>query len=244
MGWYVVIKTIKGHRYRYRQRTWREGDRVRTESVYVGPVGSGDTRGDGGGSRCDIRDEHELIDKIFDSASLIGVVEFPRKPWAGRYSSRGKFTPDRRLSQLAGAMRVVGLSRPWQGRGEHVRTDGAWYSRGKDVLQLPDHTRFVSNAEYTRVSLHELGHATGHQKRLSRSRETWSREGYAHEEMVADLSAHVVALRLGLPRVSVGDAARYVQHYLRWCRDQDAARAYAVREAERVSDYLVGLVSS
>ena len=39
MDWYIVIKTIKGHRYRYRQRTWREGKHVRTESVYLGPVG-------------------------------------------------------------------------------------------------------------------------------------------------------------------------------------------------------------
>lgn len=38
MGWYIVIKTIKGHRYRYRQRTWREGKHVRTESHYLGPA--------------------------------------------------------------------------------------------------------------------------------------------------------------------------------------------------------------
>ena len=38
MGWYIVIKTIKGYRYRYRQRTWREGKHVRTESVYLGPA--------------------------------------------------------------------------------------------------------------------------------------------------------------------------------------------------------------
>ena len=30
MGWYRVVKTIKGHRYRYiyEQRTWREGKHV------------------------------------------------------------------------------------------------------------------------------------------------------------------------------------------------------------------------
>ena len=32
MGWYKVVKTIKGHRYVYEQRTWREGRHVRTES--------------------------------------------------------------------------------------------------------------------------------------------------------------------------------------------------------------------
>lgn len=35
MDWYVVVKTIKGRRYRYRQKTWREGKRVRTLSEYV-----------------------------------------------------------------------------------------------------------------------------------------------------------------------------------------------------------------
>jgi hypothetical protein len=35
---YVVIKTINGRQYRYEQRSWREGKRVRTESRYLGPV--------------------------------------------------------------------------------------------------------------------------------------------------------------------------------------------------------------
>jgi hypothetical protein len=38
MGWYTVVKTIKGHRYEYLQRTWREGKKVRTESRYIGPA--------------------------------------------------------------------------------------------------------------------------------------------------------------------------------------------------------------
>src|SRR5689334_4530495 len=38
MGWYRVVKTIKGHRYIYEQRTWREGKHVRTESRYIGPA--------------------------------------------------------------------------------------------------------------------------------------------------------------------------------------------------------------
>ena len=49
MGWYRVVKTIKGHRYVYEQRTWREGKRVRTENRYIGPEG-GDGRAAGGSS--------------------------------------------------------------------------------------------------------------------------------------------------------------------------------------------------
>jgi hypothetical protein len=37
MEWYIVVKTINGKRYRYRQKTWREGKRVRTRSEYLGP---------------------------------------------------------------------------------------------------------------------------------------------------------------------------------------------------------------
>lgn len=36
MRWYLVVKTINGHRYRYKQRTWREGGKVKTHSVYLG----------------------------------------------------------------------------------------------------------------------------------------------------------------------------------------------------------------
>ena len=35
---YDVVKTIKKRRYLYRQRTWREGKRVRTESIYIGAL--------------------------------------------------------------------------------------------------------------------------------------------------------------------------------------------------------------
>lgn len=41
---YIVIKTIKGKQYQYRQRSYREGGRVRTESIYMGPVGGGTRR--------------------------------------------------------------------------------------------------------------------------------------------------------------------------------------------------------
>ncbi len=49
---YVVVKKIKGRRYLYRQRTWREGKRVRTESVYIGALDGGrGSPGDGGRKR-------------------------------------------------------------------------------------------------------------------------------------------------------------------------------------------------
>ncbi len=48
MGWYTCVKKINGHKYLYRQRTWREQGKVKCESIYLGPV-SGDGRGQGVG---------------------------------------------------------------------------------------------------------------------------------------------------------------------------------------------------
>ena len=36
--WNIVIKTINGRRYRYRQKSWYEGGRIRTRSKYLEPA--------------------------------------------------------------------------------------------------------------------------------------------------------------------------------------------------------------
>lgn len=41
MGWYIVTKKVKGHSYLYRQRSYRVGGTVRTESEYLGPASGG-----------------------------------------------------------------------------------------------------------------------------------------------------------------------------------------------------------
>jgi len=42
MGWYTVTKKIRGRSYLYRQRSWREGGKVRTECRCLGPVSGGE----------------------------------------------------------------------------------------------------------------------------------------------------------------------------------------------------------
>lgn len=48
-AWYRVIKTVKGHRYVYEQRTWRQGGHVRTENRYIGPAAAETQAGIGAG---------------------------------------------------------------------------------------------------------------------------------------------------------------------------------------------------
>lgn len=46
---YTVIKTINGRKYEYMQTSYREGGKVRTKSVYIGPVGGRKRKKRGGG---------------------------------------------------------------------------------------------------------------------------------------------------------------------------------------------------
>ena len=67
MGWYTVTKKIKGRPYLYRQRTYRVGGKVHTESHYIG---AGDASGGsrGGSSREDAGND---------------IQEDPREPHGG-----------------------------------------------------------------------------------------------------------------------------------------------------------------
>jgi hypothetical protein len=69
METYTVIKTINGRRYRYSQKTWREGGRVRTKSVYLGPV-DGDARRKGGVTEF-LRAQVRKSDKVVESETQI-----------------------------------------------------------------------------------------------------------------------------------------------------------------------------
>ena len=64
---YIVIKTIKGRQYQYQQRTYRAAGRVRTESIYIGPVGGSARlqkakRGSEGFIRANLTRRHGLPD--------------------------------------------------------------------------------------------------------------------------------------------------------------------------------------
>ena len=71
MGWYRVVKTIKGHRYEYLQRTWREGRHVRTESRYIGPA----AREEGGST----------LGRPVTASDFDGVVTLPQTFYHGSH---------------------------------------------------------------------------------------------------------------------------------------------------------------
>ena len=238
---YRVIKTINDHRYYYDQRTWREGGKVRCESIYVGPADS--TPGHGS-----TRPPQQTAPAINTTTStsiadqtVIKTLFEPTKadtdwkrPWSRRYSpTRDDIVIDRRLFDLTTAMRVTGKSRAWVMGPE---PDGAWYSPSKGMVQIPDASRFTSAERFARTLLHELAHATRHPDRCNRPRHS-----YAEEEVTVELASSLIVQRLGLGDAHVGQSARYIQQWLTRCPDEVASRAFAEHEAKRVANYICAL---
>jgi len=253
VGWYIVIKTIKGHRYRYRQRTWRAGGRMRTESVYLG---RDDGAGSGAGKKKPANRSKSLpvdtTQPVFvDEPAFIATLFDPEKkaaafvkPWSKRYSAKKRdVVIDPRVFKVAIAMGLAATTRPWAGRRtSNEMSDGAWHIKSDNRLQMPDATRFVSAGEFHKVFFHELTHATRDERHVGRKPRfgghSFSDE-YCEEELVAEMSAQLVVRRLGIGDGDISQSAYYLQTYLRRCSDPTAARAWAEREAIRAADYLV-----
>jgi antirestriction protein ArdC len=105
----------------------------------------------------------------------------------------------------------------------HTRADirhggnSAHYAGGSDHVQMPHFETFRSPEAYYATLAHELTHWTKHKSRLDREfgRKKWGDEGYAREELVAELGAAFLCADLELtPEVST-DHAAYIQSWLR-----------------------------
>ena len=123
MGWYTVTKRIKGNPYLYRQRTWREGGKVRTESHYIG-VGGDASRGSGTGSRGGSSREDAGNDAKEDprgrddagTTELKEAVPAPEKPvqtlrirpgvWQTNISTQALLEEERQITKRMAAMGI------------------------------------------------------------------------------------------------------------------------------------------
>ena len=90
--------------------------------------------------------------------------------------------------------------------------DKAYYSLDTDHIQLPLFATFKEPEGYVATAVHELVHWTSHPSRLDRSfgRERWGDEGYAMEELVAELGAAFVCADLGIAPKTRDEHSSYI----------------------------------
>jgi antirestriction protein ArdC len=128
--------------------------------------------------------------------------------------------------------------------GADVRHGGnrAFYSGGSDHVQMPYFETFRSPEAYYATLAHELTHWTKHQSRLDREfgRKKWGDEGYAREELVAELGAAFLCADLALTPEPRTDHAAYIQSWLKVLKDDKRAIFSAAAHAQRAADFLNG----
>lgn len=122
----------------------------------------------------------------------------------------------------------------------------AYYALGDDHIQMPPFEAFRDAESYAATLAHELTHWTRHPTRLDRNlgRKHWGDEGYAREELVAELGSAFLCADLGLAPEILEDHAAYIDSWLKVLKDDKRFIFTAASHAQRAADYLHSLQDS
>jgi antirestriction protein ArdC len=117
------------------------------------------------------------------------------------------------------------------------------YNAIRDRIEMPPFERFDDAPAYYATLAHELIHWTGHPSRLSRSfdRKTVGDEGYAKEELVAELGACFLAADLGFEPVVREEHTAYIQSWLKVLKNDTRFIFHAAAHAQRAVEFVMGL---
>ena len=119
----------------------------------------------------------------------------------------------------------------------------AYYATEPDYVQMPPFEAFKDAESYCATLAHELAHWTKHPSRLDRDfgRKAFGDEGYAREELVAEIGSAFLACDLGLTPEPREDHAAYLGHWLKVLKEDKRAIFQAAAHAQKAADYLHGL---
>jgi len=119
----------------------------------------------------------------------------------------------------------------------------ACYIQRHDHIHMPCLDVFKDAESYYATLLHELTHWTKHPSRLDREfgRKRWGDEGYAAEELVAELGAAYLCADLAITPEPRDDHAAYLAHWLEVLKNDKRAIFTAAAHAQRALDFLHGL---
>lgn len=146
---------------------------------------------------------------------------------------------------LAPLERITRADRFFAQTGATIHHGGnrAYYAPTGDYIQVPHFEAFADAESYAATLAHELTHWTKHEGRLDRDfgRRRFGDEGYAREELVAEIGAAFLCCDLNITPEVRHDHAAYLDHWLRVLKEDKRAIFHAAAHAQRAVDYLHGL---
>lgn len=129
--------------------------------------------------------------------------------------------------------------------GADIRHGGnrAFYSPPADYIRMLAFEDFFTAEGYAAVLAHELVHWTKHETRLARDlgRKAWGDEGYAREELVAEIGSAYLAADLDVSIEPREDHASYLESWLKVLKHDKRAIFAAASMAEKAATFLHSL---
>lgn len=161
---------------------------------------------------------------VFNGEQIDGLPPLPPK-------AKHEWDPVERAEQILKASKAE----------IHHGGNRAYYSPAADVIQVPEKDQFASPDRYYATALHELGHWTGHESRLDRDlKHPFGSEGYAREELRAEIASMILGEELGVGH-DPGQHAAYVKSWIKALEDDPLEIFRAAADAEKIQGYVLGL---
>ena len=121
--------------------------------------------------------------------------------------------------------------------------DKAAYAPSLDCIAMPALQAFKTSDHYYSTLFHEMGHWTGHEKRLNRDlRGRFGDRAYAAEELIAELCSAFVSAEWGIDMEEA--PAAYIDHWVSLLEEREDAIVSAAAAASRAVEWLRGKVSA
>ena len=122
----------------------------------------------------------------------------------------------------------------------HDGVDRNYYTHGKDEIHLTPMESFPSVEAYYGTALHELGHSTGHEKRLNRTfGKVFGDPEYAREELRAEIASYMLCSELGINKQASDEQhVAYVGSWIKALEDDPNEIFKASADAENICNYL------
>lgn len=141
--------------------------------------------------------------------------------------------------------RIENAERFFSGIKADIRYGGdrAYYSIHNDYIQMPPFETFQDAESFYSTLAHESCHWTRAETRLNREfgRKRWGDEGYAAEELVAELGSAFLSADLGITPEPKDDHASYIANWVSVLKNDKRAVFTASAHAEKACGFLHAL---
>ena len=123
--------------------------------------------------------------------------------------------------------------------------NNAYYRPSDDIVQVPKLGQFDSSDHFYSTLFHELGHATGHEKRLNRKEVMsggirFGSEDYSKEELVAELCSAFLCQTCHLDNSLIDQSASYLSSWLQALKNDSRLIITAAAQAQKAADFILG----